>query len=160
MYGPHDNFSLADSHVIPGLLHRCALAKASGEPFVVSGSGAPRRQFIFAADLATLILATLRCYSAPEPLILAPDEADEVTIGDVARAVAAAMRFEGELRFDASRADGQPRKTAANGRLRALLADGSLRAGGDVKAFTFTPLAEGLAATAAWFEANYPNVRK
>jgi hypothetical protein len=120
---------------------------------------APAPPDSYAPDLARLILEALRRYSSPEPLILAPDEADEVSIGDVARAIGAALRFGGETRFDAAQADGQLRKTAANGRLRAtLLSEG----GGGAKGypFRFTPLAEGLAATAAWFEANYEAARK
>jgi GDP-L-fucose synthase len=56
VYGAHDNFSLRDGHVIPGLLHRCALAKRDGTAFVVAGSGTPRRQFMCAACRAPLRL--------------------------------------------------------------------------------------------------------
>ncbi len=177
MYGAHDNFSLADSHVIPGLLHRCALAARDGTPFTVAGSGAPLRQFMcaffaylprftshaltlrvpalissYAPDLARLLLAVLRRYSSFEPLILSVDPSDEASIADVARAIAAAMRFQGDIVFDTARADGQLRKTACNDRLKAALPDALGPKG-------FTPLAEGLAATAAWFTANFPNVR-
>ena len=157
VYGPHDNFSLAHSHVIPGLLHKCLLAQRDGGAFVVAGSGAPRRQFVFAADLARLTLAVLRRYSDPAPLILAPDASDEVAIADVAAAVAAAMRFDGELSFDTSRADGQLRKTAANAKLRKLLASGAL--GEEMVDFAFTPLQQGLEETAAWLRSEFPNVR-
>ena len=157
VYGAHDNFSLQHSHVIPGLLHKCLLAQRDGTPFVVAGSGAPRRQFIYAPDLARLTLAVLRRYSEAGPLILAPDAADEVSIADVAAGVAAAMRFDGRLAFDAQRADGQLRKTAANGKLRALLAAGEL--GEELRGFAFTPLKQGLEETAAWLRDQYPNVR-
>ena len=154
VYGPHDQFSLQDSHVVPGLLHRCYLARRDGTPLVVAGSGAPRRQFIYSADLAKLLLAVLRRYSDSSPLILAVDPEDEVSIADVARAVAASLDFRGDIVFDASRADGQLRKTAANAKLRAAL-PGALGAKD-----AFTPLAEGLAATAAWFVQNYESARK
>ncbi len=72
----------------------------------------------------------------------------------MARAVAAALRFTGAIAFDAGRADGQLRKTACNGELRASgLVEAALGAKG------FTPLQEGLNATAEWFTANYPHVR-
>jgi len=157
VYGPHDNFSLEHSHVIPGLLHMCLLAQRDGAPFIIAGSGAPRRQFIYATDLARLTLGVLRRYSDAAPLILAPDEADEVAIADVAAGVAAAMRFEGPLQFDASRADGQLRKTACNAKLRKLLQAGAL--GDELRDFAFTPLRQGLEETAAWLRENYPNVR-
>ena len=157
VYGPHDNFSLKHSHVIPGLLHKCLLAQRDGTPFVVAGSGAPRRQFIYARDLARLMLAVLRRFSEAAPLILAPDAADEVSIADVAAAVCAALRFDGAPAFDAARADGQLRKTAHNGKLRALLASGAL--GEELRGFAFTPLQQGLQETADWLRANYPDVR-
>jgi GDP-L-fucose synthase len=188
VYGPHDNFSLSDGHVIPGLLHRCLLAKRNGTPFVVAGSGAPRRQFMYAlrhmrfqahttssrarslpavvpisyaGDLARLVLEALRRYSSPTPLILAPDEADEVSIADVACAIGTSLRFGSAPTFDAAQPDGQLRKTACNGRLRATLLaeEGKGKEKGRFD-FRFTPLAEGLAATAAWFEANYETARK
>lgn len=157
VYGMHDNFSLADSHVIPGLLHKCLLAQRDGTPFTVAGSGAPLRQFIYAPDLARLTLAVLRRYSDASPLILSPPEEAEVAIADVARGVASAMRFEGALVFDTHKADGQLRKTAANGKLAALLASGAL--GDELRGFAFTPLPQGLEETAAWLRQEYPNVR-
>jgi GDP-L-fucose synthase len=150
-------YPFCNPSVIPGLLHKCLLAQRDGAPFIIAGSGAPRRQFIYATDLARLTLGVLRRYSDAAPLILAPDEADEVAIADVAAGVAAAMRFEGPLQFDASRADGQLRKTACNAKLRKLLQAGAL--GDELRDFAFTPLRQGLEETAAWLRENYPNVR-
>jgi GDP-L-fucose synthase len=62
VYGPADNFNIQDGHVIPGLIHKCYLAKAKGEDFVIWGSGTPLRQFIFSEDLAKLTLC-VRCPS-------------------------------------------------------------------------------------------------
>ena len=56
IYGPYDNYHLEDSHVIPGLIHKCYLAKLNNQPFVVSGTGSPLRQFIHSEDLGKLIL--------------------------------------------------------------------------------------------------------
>ena len=80
---------------------------------------------------------------------LAVDKADEVPIRDVAAMVAEAMGFTGRLVMDASKADGQFKKTAANGKLRALL-----------PGYTFKPIREGIAETVAWFKANYDTLRK
>ena len=62
IYGPHDNFNLEDSHVIPGLIHKACIAKDAGADFVVWGSGTPLRQFIYSNDLAKLMIWTLRSY--------------------------------------------------------------------------------------------------
>lgn len=117
VYGPHDNFSIQDGHVIPGLIHKCYLAKESGTPFIVLGSGKPLRQFIYAKDLARLMLWVQENYSEPTPIILSVDPADEVSIGHVAKLIADAMDFKGPLQFDTSKADGRvpsPARTPAS----------------------------------------------
>ncbi|KAI9183726.1 hypothetical protein H9P43_004644 [Blastocladiella emersonii ATCC 22665] len=138
IYGPHDNFNLASSHVIPGLLHRCLLAKQAGEPLTVSGSGSPLRQFIYSRDLARLIVWTLHEYPEIEPIILSVDEKDEVSIRDLAASVAKAMDYEGNFQMDPSKADGQHKKTASNAKLRKYLPD-----------YEFTPLDQGTSSTRA-----------
>jgi nucleoside-diphosphate-sugar epimerase len=62
VYGPHDNFSIADGHVIPGLIHKCYIAKRDGTDFTIWGSGSPLRQFIYSGDLAALTVWVLRGY--------------------------------------------------------------------------------------------------
>ena len=82
IFGPHDNFSIEDGHVLPGLMHKCLLAKqkqAAGEEasFVIWGSGTPLRQFIFSEDLGALLVWALREYDSIEPIILSvPEEAE------------------------------------------------------------------------------------
>eukprot|EP00743_Colponemidia_sp_Colp-15_P006015 GILK01006464.1.p1 GENE.GILK01006464.1~~GILK01006464.1.p1 ORF type:complete len:322 (-),score=52.94 GILK01006464.1:139-1104(-) len=149
IFGKFDNFHLEDSHVIPGLIHKCYLAKVNGTPLVVSGSGKPLRQFIYAKDLAKLILWVLGHYESVDPIILSVDEQDEVSIGELAQMIVDAMQFNGELVFDASKADGQYKKTASNRKLRSLLPD-----------FQFTSIREGLKETVEWFVANYDSARK
>ncbi|ETL89226.1 hypothetical protein F442_12193 [Phytophthora nicotianae P10297] len=149
IYGPHDNFNVDDGHVVPGLIHKCYLAKRDSMPFVIWGSGKPLRQFIYSHDVARLMLWTLDHYDSVEPLILSVDEEDEVSVGDVAQKIAAAMDFKGEIVFNTSKADGQFKKTASNAKLRRLLPD-----------FQFTPISKGLQQTTAWFEENYENARK
>ncbi|CAM9900180.1 unnamed protein product, partial [Heterosigma akashiwo] len=123
---PHDNFSIEGGHVIPGLIHKCYLAKQNGTDFTIWGSGKPLRQFIYSVDLAALTVWALRAYPETSPIILS------VSIADVAYMVAEGMQFEGKIVFDASKADGQFKKTAANGKLRRYRPD-----------FQFTSMAEG-----------------
>ncbi|KAJ9530670.1 hypothetical protein QJQ45_014830 [Haematococcus lacustris] len=149
IFGKHDNFSIDDGHVIPGLVHKCYLAKSRGEPFTVWGSGKPLRQFIFSKDLARLMIWTVRSYPEVDPIILSVDESAEVTIEQVARSIVAAMDFQGELIMDSSKADGQYKKTASNAKLRKYLPD-----------FAFTPFEEAVKETVQWFVANYEQARK
>ncbi|PFH51138.1 hypothetical protein AMATHDRAFT_75116 [Amanita thiersii Skay4041] len=148
VFGPHDNFDLEDSHVIPGLIHKCYLAKKNGTPFVVSGTGKPLRQFIYSYDLAKLFIWMLREYDSVEPVILSVGEEEEVSIKTVADAIVKAIGFEGNYTFDTSKADGQFRKPASNKKLLTLM-------GG----FQFTPFEQALKETVDWFVKNYDNAR-
>ncbi|KAI0293924.1 hypothetical protein BC826DRAFT_1013252 [Russula brevipes] len=145
VFGPNDNFDLEDSHVVPALIHKCLQAKRNNTPFVVFGSGRPLRQFIYSYDLAKLFIWQLREYNDIEPVILSVGEDEEVSIKQVADAIVAAVGFEGEYRFDPSRADGQFRKPASNQRLLSLL-------GGK---FEFTPFEVALRDTVQWLVEHY-----
>jgi len=149
IYGPYDNFHLEDSHVIPGLIHKCYLAKKNGLPLVCFGSGSPLRQFIFSHDLGKLFVWTLRNYHEPTPIILSVGEDQEVTIRDVVNHVVKAMDFQGEVIWDTSKSDGQHKKTASNHKLMSLN-----------PAFQFTSIEEGLRQTVQWFVENYEISRK
>ncbi|XP_043340335.1 GDP-L-fucose synthase isoform X2 [Cervus elaphus] len=132
VFGPHDNFSIEDGHVLPGLIHKVHLAKSSGSALTVWGTGRPRRQFIYSLDLARLFIWALREYDEVEPIILSVGEEDEVSIQEAAEAVVEAMDFHGEVTFDTTKSDGQFKKTASNAKLRAYLPD-----------FQFTPFKQG-----------------
>ncbi|KAI7879501.1 NAD(P)-binding protein [Lichtheimia hyalospora FSU 10163] len=149
VFGPHDNYSLEDSHVLPGLTHKCYLAQKNGTPFVVSGTGKPLRQFIYSRDLAKLFIWTLREYNEIDPIILSVGEKDEVSIKDVADAIVKALKFEGDYSFDTSRADGQYKKTASNEKLMKYIPD-----------FEFTPFDQAVQESVDWFVANYDTCRK
>lgn len=149
IYGPHDNFSIQNGHVIPGLIHKCYIAKKENKPFTIWGSGTPLRQFIYSLDLAELTVWVMRQYHSPEPITLSVDEASEVPIKDVALAVAKAMQFEGEIIFDTDKADGQFKKTACNKKLRGYRPD-----------YQFTSMDEGVQKSVDWFVANYETCRK
>mmetsp|Transcript_6454 Transcript_6454/g.9245 ORF Transcript_6454/g.9245 Transcript_6454/m.9245 type:complete len:318 (+) Transcript_6454:63-1016(+) len=149
IYGPHDNFSIQNGHVIPGLIHKCYIAKKENKPFTIWGSGTPLRQFIYSLDLAELTVWVMRQYHSPDPITLSVDEASEVPIKDVAIAVAKAMQFEGEIIFDTDKADGQFKKTACNKKLRGYRPD-----------YQFTSIEEGVQKSVDWFVANYETCRK
>ena len=97
IYGPHDNFSIEDGHVIPGLIHKCYNAERDGTPFTIWGSGTPLRQFIYSLDLARLTAWVMREYEEVEPIILSVDEEAEVSIKDVALKVAESMGLTSEV---------------------------------------------------------------
>jgi len=149
IYGPHDNFSIQNGHVIPGLIHKCYLAKKNNTPFTIWGSGTPLRQFIYSLDLAELTVWVMRDYHSPEPITLSVDESTEVSIKDVALAVVKAMKFEGEVVFDTSKADGQFKKTADNKKLRGLRPD-----------YEFVTIEDGVQKAVDWFVENYETCRK
>jgi len=149
IYGPYDNFNLNDAHVIPALIHKCFLAKEKHEKFIVSGTGTPLRQFIYAEDLAKNIMWVLEEYNETEPIILATDEADEISIEQVARIIAREFDYETFLEFDTTKADGQYKKTASNQKFRKYNPD-----------FSFSKIEKGLQDTISWFKQNYPNIRK
>jgi len=149
IYGPFDNFNIEDGHVIPGLIHKCYLAKKNNTDFVIWGSGKPLRQFIYSNDLAKLIVWVMQSYDSSEPIILSVDEADEISIYEVVHIIASAMKFTGNIIFDETKADGQYKKTASNQKLRKILPE-----------FEFTGIGEGIVNTCKWFEENYENARK
>uniref|UniRef100_A0A8C4NAC5 GDP-L-fucose synthase n=1 Tax=Eptatretus burgeri TaxID=7764 RepID=A0A8C4NAC5_EPTBU len=149
VFGPDDNFNIEEGHVLPGLVHKAYIAKRDGSPLVVWGTGKPRRQFIYSMDLARLIVWVLLKYEEVEPIILSVGEEDEVSIKDVAEAVAAGMDFHGEIVFDVTKSDGQYKKTASNAKLRKYLPD-----------FSFTPFDQAVKETCEWFVKNYSCARK
>jgi len=149
VYGPHDNFNIQDGHVIPGLIHKCYLAKQKGEDMMLWGTGKPMRQFIFSEDLARLTVWVLREYKEIDPIILSVGEEDEVSIHDVAKMITESMDFKGKLICDTSKSDGQFKKTASNSKLRKYKAD-----------YKFKPIQEGIKESVDWFVENYDTARK
>jgi len=153
IYGEHDNYHLNDAHVIPALIHQCFLAKKQNKPFIVRGDGSPLRQFIYASDLAKLLMWALEKYHHQSNIILSVSEKDEVSIKTVAEEIAAAMDYKGNMQFDTSFANGQYKKTADNTKLIEVLKKDNLE-------FAFTPLAAGISNSVKWFVDNYALSRK
>lgn len=137
LYGPHDNFDLQTSHVLPALLRKFHEAKLAGRGEVeIWGSGKPLREFLHVDDLADACLFLMENYD--EPALINVGSGTEVTIAELARLVAETVGFEGDLRFDPDKPDGTPRKLMDSSRLFALGWQPRIS------------LAEGLAGTYAW----------
>jgi len=149
VFGPHDNFNIANGHVIPGLIHKAYLAKRDNQAFEIWGTGKAQRQFIYNLDLGRLFVWTLRNYTETSPLILSVDEEDEVSIAGVSQLILKSMGFEGEVKYLTDKADGQFKKTASNAKLRSLHPD-----------FRFTPIEKAVEETCKWFKDNYETARK
>jgi len=152
IFGPHDNFHLKDSHVIPGLIHKAYLAKQSCKPFTLLGSGRALRQFIYSNDLARIILYLLDYYYDSEPMICSVGEQDEVSIDTVARKVAKQFDID-DIYYDDTYADGQYKKTASNKRLLDFFEKNNID-------FQFTPIEKAIEETVKWFKDNYDTCRK
>jgi GDP-L-fucose synthase len=109
LYGPHDNFDLQSSHVIPALMRKCHEAKLAGDATMeVWGSGKVMREFLHVEDCAAGIVFLLKHYSYMSHVNLGTGE--DVTIRQLAEAITKTVGFEGSLAFDASKPDGTPRK--------------------------------------------------
>ncbi len=109
LYGPRDNFDPESSHVVPALIRKIAEAKREGRAYVeVWGTGTPTREFLYVEDAARGIALATEQYGKPDPVNLGSGM--EISIKDLATLIARLMDFEGELRWDASKPDGQPRR--------------------------------------------------
>jgi GDP-L-fucose synthase len=118
-FGPHDDFDPASGHVIPALIRRAHDAKLRGDAeLVVWGSGAPRREFVYARDLARAALFVADYYEAEAPINLGGGT--DLSIAGVARTVAEVVGFRGRLVFDAARPDGAPLKALDSAPLLAM----------------------------------------
>lgn len=119
VYGVGDNFDLASSHVIPALIAKAHAAKVSGaDELVVWGTGAPRREFIDADDLADALVFLLCHYSDDTHINVGTGS--DITIRELAETVMTVVGLKARLRFESSRPDGTPRKLLDIGRLQAM----------------------------------------
>jgi len=123
LYGPHDNFDLTSSHVVPAMIRKFHEARVQGKPAVeVWGTGTPRREFLFVDDLADGLLFLLRNYDAEttrHPFVNIGTGTD-VTIAELAEMVRRVVGFEGALEWNPSMPDGTPRKLLDVSRLQAM----------------------------------------
>jgi GDP-L-fucose synthase len=129
IYGPGDNFDLANSHVLPALIRKTAEAKAAGSTEVVIwGTGTPKRELMYSDDLAEACVFLMNMDEAKFGTLLSPDApplinigtGEDVTIRELAETVARVVGFQGKLVFDTTKPDGTPRKLMDVERLHRL----------------------------------------
>jgi GDP-L-fucose synthase len=147
LYGPNDNFSSENSHVLPALIRRYDEARASGAPSVTNwGSGSPRREFLHVDELADACLHLLEHYDGPEHVNVG--SGTDATIREIADAVASVVGFTGETKWDSTKPDGTPRK---------LLDVSKLATSGWTSK---VGLREGLERTVAWYRDHVGTLRR
>ena len=109
LYGPGDNFDLETSHVIPAIIRKCIEAKERGEnEIIVWGDGSPTREFLYVEDGARAILLATEKYDESEPVNIGAGF--EVSIKDLVNLIAQLTGFEGEIVWDTTKPNGQPRR--------------------------------------------------
>ncbi len=139
LYGPNDNFDLHSSHVIPALIRKCVEAKDAGADHIECwGTGSASREFLYVEDAAEGILRATEEMDEPTPINLGASH--EITIKDLVELIVDLTGFEGEIRWDPTKPDGQPRRCLDTSRAKDLL---GWKAG--------TQLREGLRATIDWW---------
>jgi len=146
LYGPGDNFDLANSHVLPALIRKFHEAKLNGDPQVVMwGSGSPRREFLHVDDLAAACVHLTRTYEGED--IVNVGVGDDISIRELAELVREITGYQGEIVTDPSKPDGTPRKLLDVSRLHGLGWQATI------------PLREGIAETYRWFLEHSGEVR-
>jgi len=142
LYGPGDNFNVQTSHVIPALIKKCVDAIDVGQDYIECwGSGNVSREFVYAADAAEGILLATEKYNSAEPVNIG--SGCEIRIRELAEKIAKLTGFDGEIWWDSSKPDGQPRRCLDVSRARECF-------GFDAK----MPFDEGLKATIDWYRAS------
>lgn len=146
LYGPGDNFSPEGSHVLPALIRRYDEAARVRSPFVTNwGSGSPRREFLHVDDMASACLHLLEHYDGASQVNVGTGT--DVTIKELAQSVASEVGYEGDIRWDASKPDGTPRK---------LLDVSRLAESGWTAAIS---LQDGIRSTVEWYRQNISTIR-
>jgi len=147
LYGPNDNFSPTGSHVLPALIRRYCEAAATGAQSVTNwGTGTPRREFLHSDDMADACLHLLETYDGPEQVNVG--SGTDVTIHEIADAIAGIVGYRGETHWDTTKPDGTPQK---------LLDVSKLAQAGWTSKIT---LQEGLERTVAWYREHVASVRE
>jgi GDP-L-fucose synthase len=138
LYGPGDNFHETNAHVIPDLIRKMV---DSDDEVVLWGDGSPTREFLYAGDCVEGLLLAAERYDSPEPVNLGTGE--EISIRELALLIADLTGFSGQIRWDTSMPNGQPRRRLDVSKAHELL-------GWQAR----TPLREGLEQTVAWYRSH------
>jgi GDP-L-fucose synthase len=140
LYGPRDNFDLETSHVIPAMIRKFVAGRDEGTPVVLWGDGSPTREFLFVEDAARAIAMATESYDGADPVNLG--SAMEITIRDLAALIAKHVGYTGEIVWDTTKPNGQPRRKLDVSRARE-------RFGFEAQ----VPFDEGIQRTVEWWEA-------
>jgi GDP-L-fucose synthase len=144
MYGEYDNFTHLDSHVVPAMVRRYYEAQRDGlEEVAMWGTGKPERDFVYAADVAALLPFFVENYDSSEPVNISKGQT--TPIKELAETIAKLVDFQGEIKWDSDKPDGQMIKIFATERMKSLGLSCD------------TSLEDGLTKTIEWFGANYEN---
>jgi GDP-L-fucose synthase len=109
LYGPRDSFDPETSHVVPALIKKCVDAVRSGSNHIdVWGTGSASREFLYVEDCAQAIILAAQHYDKPEPVNIGTGR--EIGIRELAKLIGELSGFRGEIRWDSSKPDGQPRR--------------------------------------------------
>ena len=141
LYGPHDNFDLQSSHVLPALIRKFIDARKAAAPSVsVWGTGSPKREFLFVDDLADAVVFLMNHYDNGDIVNIGTGK--DITILELATLIKEETDFKGSLEFDSTKPDGTPRKLLDVSKINGL--------GWTAK----TPLREGIQKTIQWYLEN------
>jgi GDP-L-fucose synthase len=141
LYGPGDNFNLESSHVIPAMIRKMITARDIGETVVLWGDGSPTREFLYVADCARAIVLAAEKYDGAEPVNLGAGW--EISMKELAELIAKHVGYEGDIIWDTSKPNGQPRRKLDVSRAR------------DHFGFEAeVPFDAGIKETVEWWEAN------
>jgi GDP-L-fucose synthase len=142
LYGPGDNFDPRSSHVIPALIRKCEQARVGGEPSISCwGTGSASREFLYVEDCARAIVAATEHYDKPEPVNVGVGS--EITIRGLVHLIADITGFSGEITWDATKPDGQPRRVLD-----------TTKAAEEFEFRASTSFDDGLRTTVEWFRAH------
>lgn len=148
LYGPRDNFDLETSHVIPALIRKCVEAKETGcREILLWGDGSPTREFLYVEDAAAGLLLATEHYDGDQPVNLGTGE--EISIRDLAQMIAAEVGFTGDMVWDITKPNGQPRRCLDVSRAKQLFGFHAAHR-----------LREGISQTVAWFQAHRHSLRE
>lgn len=151
LFGKNDQYNLQKSHIIPALLHKIYLAQKNNTTLVIKGTGEAKRQFVFANDMARIIIRfiDLPLIKNFNSLIVGPSTDQELRIKDIVCKLVQISQFNGDVVYDETYSDGQLIKTVSSNELLSYLPD-----------FQFTDLTHALRISHQYFNKNYDYVRK
>lgn len=146
IFGEKDYYNLENGHVLPSLIHKLFLAKKHNTPFKIWGDGSAQREFIYAKDLATIIMKIISLDNIPQRIIVSGEE--QFSIKDIIHKLCKVAKFEGQVQWETDKPNGVQSRSSDLSLLRSLIGDLQL-----------TDLEKALQNSYEWFAENWPNIR-